>query len=239
MQTNFLTENFFGKLRYHWDCLRLPSAAGVVNNSDIQASDESDIAELLPLIFSFAMIKAPKFILELGTRGGESTRALVKVAEILQVKGYSVDLSPCPTWLSQSENWRHFVFDDVSFAKVLSESKFWPSGEKFEGLDLIFLDTSHEYEHTKSELEAFWPLLNANGIIMFHDSNLTSNLTRNLKGKPNRGWNNKRGVIRAIEDYFKCQVQENQYRVIHPFPNSAFALNIPWNNGLFILQKSG
>ena len=238
MKTKFLIAKIHRYLRYLSDCLRLPSAVGVVNNSDIQASDESDISELLPLIFSFAMIKAPKCILELGTRGGESTRALVKVAEALQVTGFSVDLSPCPTWLSQSKNWCHFVSDDVSFAKVLSDTKFWPNGEEFKGLDLIFLDTSHEYDHTMSELNAFWPLLNAKGMIMFHDSNLTSNLTRNLKGKPNRGWNNKRGVIRAIEDYFKCQVQEYQYRVIHPFPNSVFALNIPWNNGLFIIQKS-
>jgi predicted O-methyltransferase YrrM len=239
MQIKSLMVNMLREFRYRLDSLRIPSAVGVVNNSDIQASDESDISELLPLIFSFAMVKAPKFILELGTRGGESTRALVKVAETLQVKGYSVDLSPCPTWLSQSKNWSHFVFDDVSFARVLSETKFWPNGEKFEGLDLIFLDTSHEYEHTKLELEAFWPLLNTKGIIMFHDSNLKLTLTRNLRGKPNRGWNNNRGVIRAIEEYFMYQVDENQYRVIHPFPYSTFALNIPWNNGLFILQKSG
>lgn len=228
----------FRKLHFLVDLLRLPAAVGKVDNSGINASNDSDISELLPLIFAFAMIKSPKQILELGTRGGESTRALVKVATELKIQGYSVDLSPCPKWLSTEEKWTHFVADDLSFAHTLADTRKWPNGENFQGLDFIFLDTSHEYEHTKAELNAYWPLLNSNGIMLFHDTNLTSKLTRRLSGKPNYGWNNNRGVCRAIEDYFESQIPENRFKVLHPFPKSTFAINVPWNNGLLLIQKS-
>ena len=39
-------------------------------------------------------------------------------------------------------------------------------------VDVLFLDTSHEYEHTLAELRAYMPRVANGGIALFHDTNL-------------------------------------------------------------------
>ena len=39
-------------------------------------------------------------------------------------------------------------------------------------VDVFFLDTSHEYEHTLAELRAYMPRLAPGGVALFHDTNL-------------------------------------------------------------------
>ena len=67
-------------------------------------------------------------------------------------------------------------------------------------VDVLFIDTSHLYEHTVKEIEAWFPLLAPNALVMFHDTNLRPNYTRQ-NGTCGVGWDNDRGVIRAIEEY--------------------------------------
>ena len=49
--------------------------------------------------------------------------------------------------------------DSVQAAEFLSESAW----------DLVMIDTSHEYEHTKDELNAWIPRLNPGGYVWLHD----------------------------------------------------------------------
>ena len=39
-------------------------------------------------------------------------------------------------------------------------------------VDVFFLDTSHEYEHTLAELRAYMPRVAPGGVALFHDTNL-------------------------------------------------------------------
>jgi predicted O-methyltransferase YrrM len=64
----------------------LPKQVSFVDNSIFQASPETDISDHLNVIFSIAMSKKPKTILELGTRGGESTKVLTLVANLIGAK---------------------------------------------------------------------------------------------------------------------------------------------------------
>ena len=41
-----------------------------------------------------------------------------------------------------------------------------------EPVDVLFIDTSHLYEHTVRELAAWFPLLANKALVIFHDTNL-------------------------------------------------------------------
>ena len=221
---------FFTKLVFH------PTA--IVENKDFGSELDSDIAELLPVLFILARLQNPKNLLELGTRGGESTKVLLKVCELIGIVGRSVDLSPAPNWLDKKISWRHYVSDDINFAKDLKIKKVWPSGEKFVGIDFLFIDTSHYFSHTKQELIEFWDLLNTGALIVFHDSNLSEKPNWMLSRKLNWGWNNKRGVTNAVEDFFSISISEEKFFVMLGSKEFEFLFNVPWNNGLLAIKKN-
>ncbi len=227
----FAARAIFYKVKMH----QAPSA--VTNNDALNARSSSDIAELLPILFVMARLQAPKTLVELGTRGGESTRALIKVCDSLGIKGRSVDLSAAPSWLVELENWTHFADDDIEFGNKLASEKLWPTGEKFEGIDFLFIDTSHEYQHTVQEIATYWPLVNKGGLIVFHDTHLTHKPTWRLSRTLNWGWNNERGVTRAIEEYLNMKIREDQYYVAMESAEFSFLFNVPWNNGLLAISK--
>jgi predicted O-methyltransferase YrrM len=214
----------------------LPSRVALVDNGIFKGVNETDISDHLNVIFALAMTKKPKTILELGTRGGESTKVLNLVANQIGAKGYSVDLSEAPEWLNQEKNWQHFVADDTEFCKNLNKS--WPNGDVYSGIDFLFLDTSHFYEHTIQELNLYWDLINKDGILVLHDTNCTSVMTRRLSGSSNHGWDNQRGVIRAVEEFFECNIDENSLVSKDKVGRGAKCLtHFPWNNGLTVIFK--
>jgi predicted O-methyltransferase YrrM len=214
----------------------LPSHVAFVDNEIFKGVNETDISDHLSVIFALAMSKKPRTILELGTRGGESTKVLTLVTNQIGAKGYSVDLSEAPEWLNEQKNWHHFVADDTEFCKNLVHS--WPNGDSFTGIDFLFLDTSHFYEHTLQELNLYWDLINEDGILVLHDTNCTSVMSRRLSGSSNTGWDNQRGVIRAVEEFFECSIDENSLISKNLLSRGAKGLtHFPWNNGLTVIYR--
>lgn len=61
--------------------------------------------------------------------------------------------------MDMRDRWVALCMDSVAAAEFLGESQW----------DLVLIDTSHEYEHTKSELEAWRPKLSPGGLIWLHD----------------------------------------------------------------------
>ena len=234
---DFLYKIFFAVRTVFYKIALLNKPTALTNNSSFNARSSSDIAELLPMIFVMARLKSPKTLLELGTRGGESTRALIKVCESVSIIGRSVDLSAAPSWLNELDNWKHFTADDIEFGKNLASEHVWPTGEQFEGIDFLFIDTSHEYAHTVEEISTYWPLVNSGGLIVFHDTHLTHKPTWRLSRKLNWGWNNGRGVTRAIEEYLKIEIHEDQFYVALQSDEINFLVNVPWNNGMLAISK--
>jgi predicted O-methyltransferase YrrM len=234
---DILYKFFFAARAIFYKVAMLNTPTALTNNSSFNARSSSDIAELLPILFVMAKLQAPKTLLELGTRGGESTRALIKVCDSLGITGRSVDLSAAPAWLNELDNWSHFAADDIAFGNKLASEKFWPTGEPFEGIDFLFIDTSHEYQHTVQEISTYWPLVNKGGLVVFHDTHLTHKPTWRLSRKLNWGWNNERGVTRAIEEYLNVKIEESQYYVALQSDEFSFLFNVPWNNGLLAIGK--
>ncbi len=172
---------------------------------------KSDISDHLSTIFFFALDARPKLIVELGTRGGESTRALLAAARLCGATMLSIDIDDVSTIdVPFRDRWTFVRDDDVEFGK----SKFaaWCAQHGFEPrADLLFIDTSHLYDHTKQELAVWTPLLAPQGTMMFHDTNMGHGLFSRLDGSVGVGWDNQRGVIRAIEELVGRKYDESKF----------------------------
>jgi predicted O-methyltransferase YrrM len=202
------------------------------------ASASSDIHDHLPTIFAEAVAARPRLMVELGTRGGVSTRALLAAAEICDAHVLSIDIADCSR-LDLPERfharWTFVCADDMDFAGQ-PFSAFCAERGLPPFADVVFVDTSHAYAHTRAEIEKWMPRLSPRGIMLFHDTNM-ANWFRRMNGKVERGSDNGRGVIRAIEEFLGRRYDEATY-----FTDVAagyLVSHVPWSSGLTILRKLG
>ena len=137
----------------------------------------NDISYVLPLMYIdiriYACNQPIDNIVELGTRGGESTVALYSaVYEIntqldQSAKMTSIDISPeCESVRTRLErigptDWWTFITGDS--AKV----------EWSDPIDFLLIDTSHEYEQTLKELNKWTPFIKQGGTVWMHDVSST------------------------------------------------------------------
>lgn len=112
--------------------------------------------------------KTPQ-VAELGVRGGNSTCSLLSAVQLERGHLWSCDIEPPgrggdwdfpPEWLDVPE-WTFIVGDSVSDA-VLAQM---PAK-----IDVLFADTSHTYEQTLAELEAYVPRVRPRGVVLQHDT---------------------------------------------------------------------
>ncbi len=166
----------------------------------------TDICDHLETLFLECLGIRVKLIVELGSGDGESTFVLERVAKLWDGVMVSVDIEDREEVGTYPK--RHFVKnDDIAFAALFPN---WCSGRGLPAqIDILFIDTSHLYEHTGEEIRAWFPHLAPRCKVIFHDTNLRENFVRR-DGSQGRGWNNDRGVIRAIEDYFGSSFEESR-----------------------------
>ncbi len=127
---------------------------------EFASSNLSDISGHLLRIYDTVVRKSPKIIVELGVRGGMSTFALSRAAQDIGATLISIDIEDC----SKSCDWDKWVFlrmDDLDFADMFKNK-----------IDVLFIDTSHTFDHTINELERFLPKMNKRGVIIMHDTNV-------------------------------------------------------------------
>lgn len=122
----------------------------------------TDIHEHLQTLYMLTVELNLNNILELGTRTGESTIALLLAAKELGGKMTSVDIDPCNEAkekvrkLGLDPYWNFIQGDDLKLS--------WK-----EQIDHLFIDTSHTYEHTMLEFKKFEPFVRKGGLITLHD----------------------------------------------------------------------
>ena len=199
----------------------------------------SDIRDHLPILFSEAVAARPRLIVELGTRGAVSTRALLAAAEVTGATVLSIDIADCsatdipPRFAAR---WRFEQADDVAFAGAPFEAFCAQQGLAPQA-EVIFVDTSHTYDHTRAELAAWTPRLPPGGVMLFHDTNMGDGWFRRLDGVVSRGWDNERGVIRAIEELTGRRYDEGSR-----FTDAVgeFVIeHVPWSSGFTVLRRIG
>jgi len=129
----------------------------------------SDIQEYLPFLHETAKTYRNVRVLELGSRKGNSTLAFLAAADAVNGHVWSgdidqVDLDPegMRPWRG-NPRWTFICGDDMD---PDIQAQYPPE------VDVFFLDTSHEYEHTLAELDAFMPRVAKGGVALFHDTHL-------------------------------------------------------------------
>ena len=130
----------------------------------------SDIRAEMPLLYEAAACYPQVKVLELGVRTGNSTVAFLAAAEEAGGHVWSVDLEPPHAPQDQwtgSGRWTFIQGDDLKIAP-LEETPGVPLRP-----DVLFIDTSHEYDHTLAELRRYVPLVAEGGVVLMHDTLLT------------------------------------------------------------------
>ncbi len=175
---------------------------------------KSDISDHLGTIFAEAVTTRPKLIVELGTRGGESTRVLIAAAALCNASMLSVDLDPAPPLdVPGIERWSFVRSDDVEFGSNPGGFRDWCRQHGHAPrADVIYIDTSHLYAHTCRELAVWHEHLAPAGALIFHDTNMGRGVFSRLDGTVSAsGFDNERGVIRAIEEFLGRSYDERTF----------------------------
>jgi predicted O-methyltransferase YrrM len=133
-------------------------------------STPSDIYLHLPRFVDLVQQMGATKVIELGTRSGVST-----IAWLYALEGtghlWSVDLDGKPP-IGDHDHWTFIQGDDTDFCvRALLPSP----------VDIVFIDTSHLYEHTVVELDTYIEFVRPGGRIVCHDTQL-----RRPEGSPPR-----------------------------------------------------
>lgn len=170
------------------------------------AAKPTDISSHLERLYETAIEVSPNVIVELGVRTGASTFALGRAAETVGAYLISVDIEDCSS-VSDYERWIFVQADDVELGNGF---RSWAQSNGLpQSVDVLFIDTSHLLNHTRAELAAWRPHLSSRGVMMLHDTNLRT-IYRRSDGTLGVGWNNRRGVIQALEEEFGFELDETK-----------------------------
>jgi cephalosporin hydroxylase len=123
----------------------------------VAADPSSDIAPHFSRMMRLVADHDVRTVVELGVREGHSTAAWLS---FLPADGqvYGVDL----VWLLPPRaRLNPIVGDDLDPAVVAQVP---------ERIDLLFVDSSHDYEHTRAELALYGPRVRPGGLVVLHDT---------------------------------------------------------------------
>ncbi len=135
------------------------------NDYQRRCNANGDIHQHLPTLFDYAS-QPDVSIIELGVRDGDSTTAFLAGIEIGGGTLWSCD-TVAPKFLKAYQEacpqWTFEWGDDLDRAPHAPTK-----------VDVLFIDTSHTYQHTKAELEIYGPKVKPGGVILLHDTELRS-----------------------------------------------------------------
>lgn len=206
------------------------SSDPMVGEIESYARTRSDISSHLVDMYQIAVDADPDLIVELGVRGGASTFVFERVARVTGARLVSVDIEDCSN-VSTDPEWVFVQEDDVTFGKRFEE---WAKSEEMPyPIDVLFVDTSHTYQHTLDEIEAWTPHLSPDATMIFHDTNLRLFYRRD-DGTIGVGWPGRREVIQGLEESFGFEIDET--RPARLTTDSIELDHRPISNGLTVIE---
>lgn len=137
--------------------------------ANLGAFSTFDSAILVPEV---QKLRAGQAYLEVGVDKGKSLSIARMVAK-QSVDVFGVDLRDSP-------NVKGTTFLQGDSKEVADTWKSVHGGE----IDVIFIDGDHTYEGCKADIDAWFPLMSADGVMLFHDADETSP-----------------GVVKAVEEF--------------------------------------
>jgi cephalosporin hydroxylase len=126
----------------------------------------SDIQHHLPLLFSLAKGN----VLELGTRSGVSTAALLAGVEKHGGRVFSIDIEDCSAVAKGHPQWT-FIQGDSRDSAIVRRILDGPDGQPRaeNAIDLLLIDSEHTYEMAQAELALWGYWVRPGGYICMHD----------------------------------------------------------------------
>lgn len=178
-------------------------------------------------------ISSSGFIVELGvSKEALVNKCLWRAADLTSSFLLSIDINDC----SEVCNYSHWHFrqdDDINFSRKFVgfclDCIIPPS------IDILFIDTDEHYHHSLDEIKNWFPKLSKKALVFFRCTNLKKRLYYEDGRSTGLGWDNKRGVIRALEDYFERFFDET--KVFEAVEKGWKIHHTPWGGGLTILER--
>lgn len=121
----------------------------------------SDIFEHLPTFVRLCEERNAQHVVELGTRTGVSTVAWLHGLSKTGGRLTSVDIDARPP-IGEFDHWTFIQGSDLDPAVFAS----------LDPADIVFVDTSHHYDHTLRELNLYRHLVKPGGLLVCHDTML-------------------------------------------------------------------
>lgn len=181
----------FARLRSR-DASRIQHSRRLFEDYQHRMRTWSDVQQHMPAMYEAARRYPGGTVLELGTRIGNSTAALLAGAVSVNGRVVSVDPGPVgvPVWWQGRDTWTFLPLDDVC-EQALTETP--------RSVDVLFIDTSHYYEHTLQELRAYVPRVKPGGTVLMHDTELTREQITAYEGRALEGPDIP--VAQALDEY--------------------------------------
>jgi SAM-dependent methyltransferase len=125
-----------------------------------RAGQWSDVQYCMPRMLETALRYPEVTVLELGVRSGNSTSAFLAAAEKNGGHVWSADTEPpgVPASWAGSGLWTFIQGDDLTLDLPVT------------AFDVVFVDTSHHYAQTLTELRRFVPVVKPGGTVLLHDT---------------------------------------------------------------------
>jgi len=189
-------------------------------------------ASLMDILME-ALEQRHTLIVELGVSDlGLSTKVLNKVAEINEAEHIGCDIKDC-AYVSDYKRWSFVHCDDIRFASIFP--KYCQMKHIDPAITLLFIDTDERYFHVKLEIESWFPFLAPECTVMFRCTNLQPELFYKDGTSTRLGWDNQRGVIRALTEYLGQEWDETQ-----EFEERIGEWGVkhwPWGGGLTVIRR--
>lgn len=122
-------------------------------------------AQQLLMLHKDAIKRENPIIVELGVDRGSSTKIFLNaISNKSNASLISVDIADCSS-AARSDKWTFIQSDSLDIEFILSKAPII----KQNGIDLLYVDSSHSAVHVKKEIECFYPFLNKDASIFFDD----------------------------------------------------------------------
>ena len=126
----------------------------------------NDIKDEMPYLLGAASGYTAVRVLELGVRSGRSTSAFLAAAARVGGHVWSVDVA-VPQVPDRWHGCGYWTFSQADDLDLTPEIQGWP-----DSYHVLFIDTSHTYDHTLAELRKFVPYVATGGVVLCHDTKL-------------------------------------------------------------------
>lgn len=175
--------------------IQVGPAVSIASRYEAACHSPSDISEHLPTFVQLVRDTDARVVIELGVRNAVST--LGWLTGLAETGGHlwSVDSIP-----------HSAEFDDPGWTFLQGDDR-WPDilNALPATADIVFVDTSHEYEHTCQEIKLYAPRVRPGGCMVFHDTEVAEF-----------------GVRRAVDEW----VESDGF--VAEFHDNCYGLGIVW-----------